>query len=63
VVKVNAHRYIKKTGAASNETRYYITSLPANAEKLNKAIHAHWAIDNNLHWALDDDFREKIIKS
>lgn len=53
VVRVNAHRYIKKTGAASDETRYYITSLPANAEKLNKSIRAHWAIENNLHWALD----------
>lgn len=38
------------------ETRYYISSLPANAEKINNAIRSHWGIENSLHWVLDMSF-------
>lgn len=40
------------------ETRYYISSLPLNAETLSHAVRSHWAIENNLHWQLDVTFGE-----
>ena len=42
----------------TSETRYYISSLPANAEALAEAIRGHWAVENSLHWVLDVAFRE-----
>lgn len=45
----------KKT---TSEERYYISSLPADAERLNKAARAHWGIENKLHWRLDVVFNE-----
>jgi predicted transposase YbfD/YdcC len=42
----------------SRQTRYYITSLPAEAKRIGKAIRAHWSIENQLHWSLDVSFDE-----
>jgi predicted transposase YbfD/YdcC len=35
------------------EQRFYISSLPADARKLNEAARLHWGIENQLHWRLD----------
>jgi len=40
------------------ETRYYISSLPADIVKLAKAIRSHCGIENKLHWILDVTFNE-----
>jgi len=40
------------------EKRYYITSLPASAPKIGRAIRKHWGIENNLHRQLDVNFSE-----
>src|ERR1044072_2155157 len=42
----------------SRERRYYISSLEADAKKLNRVIRSHWSIENSLHWVLDIAFRE-----
>ncbi len=44
----------------SEETHYYISSLPlgAGAKSIAKAIRSHWAVENELHWSLDVAFRE-----
>jgi predicted transposase YbfD/YdcC len=42
----------------SSETRYYLSSLPADATRMLHAIRAHWGIENSLHWVLDVAFRE-----
>lgn len=42
----------------STETRYYISSLPANAEQHLQATRDHWGIENSLHWVLDVAFNE-----
>lgn len=42
----------------SRERRYYISSLEADAKKLNRVIRGHWSIENSLHWVLDIAFRE-----
>ncbi|MFC1960958.1 ISAs1 family transposase [Chloroflexota bacterium] len=40
------------------ETRYFITSLPADAALLLRSIRLHWHIENSLHWVLDVSFNE-----
>jgi len=40
------------------ETAYYISSLPPNAQQLLDAIRQHWGVENSLHWVLDVTFRE-----
>lgn len=42
----------------AEETRYFISSLPANAERQGNAVRSHWGIENQLHWHLDVTFRE-----
>ena len=44
----------------SEETHYYISSLPlsAGAKSIAKAIRSHWAVENCLHWSLDVAFSE-----
>lgn len=42
----------------THERRYYVSSLPADAKELAKAVRGHWGIENGLHWVLDIAFRE-----
>ncbi len=50
----------REVGAkVTEETRYFISSLSAdNPGKLERAVRAHWSIENNLHWVLDVAFDE-----
>jgi len=58
IAAITCLRTDKKTGAASKETRFYISSLPPDPERLLAASRAHWSVENNLHWTLDVTFRE-----
>jgi len=40
------------------QTRYLISSLPADAKAILKAKRSHWKIENQVHWVLDIAFRE-----
>ena len=40
------------------EQRYYISSRDMTPETLAKAVRAHWAVENKLHWMLDVNFGE-----
>jgi predicted transposase YbfD/YdcC len=40
----------------STFTRYYITSLPADAAKFANAVRSHWCVENQVHWVLDVAF-------
>ena len=52
-------RYTRKTWKeARQERRFYISSLPDDAEKPGGAIHAHWSMENNLYWMLNVNLRD-----
>lgn len=56
VIEVKSERTIY--GKTASQTRYYISSLLPDAEKMLKAIRSHWGIENKLHYALDVSFDE-----
>jgi predicted transposase YbfD/YdcC len=58
VIKIESSRYHKATGKTDTQTRYYISSLHADAELINKSVRLHWSIENKLHWMLDVSFKE-----
>ncbi|MDA8253798.1 MAG: ISAs1 family transposase [Rhodospirillales bacterium] len=45
-------------GKTERETRFYITSLTAPADRVGAAIRDHWSIENGLHWVMDMTFRD-----
>lgn len=60
LVKIESKRTDKRTGKTSVENRYYISSLPADAEHLNHVVRKHWGVENKLHWVLDVVFKEDL---
>jgi len=44
--------------ATQQDTRYFISSLEADAAKISHAIRCHWYVENMLHWVLDVTFKE-----
>lgn len=57
IIMVEATREV--TGkSASTQRRYFISSLPAEANSSLRAVRGHWGIENSLHWVLDVAFRE-----
>ena len=52
-------RVQRRIGEQTTEsTRYYLSSLEANAATFADAVRSHWRIENSLHWVLDIAFRE-----
>ena len=45
-------------GERSRQSRYYISSLAGDAERLLEAAREHWGIENSVHWTLDVTFGE-----
>lgn len=45
-------------GETTRATRYYVSSAPLTPERFARALRAHWAIENSLHWVLDVTFNE-----
>jgi predicted transposase YbfD/YdcC len=58
LVRIQAERFHKASGKTERQTRYYISSLPPDATRLNQLIRQHWGIENKLHWVLDVAFGE-----
>jgi predicted transposase YbfD/YdcC len=59
VVKIESIREFKNSDKPTETaTRYYISSLKADAEYFQRAIRSHWGIENKLHWTLDVAFSE-----
>ena len=40
-------------GKETKHVRFFISSLPSQAERILHAVRKHWSIENDLHWVLD----------
>lgn len=56
IALVESERWVE--GQTTIESRYFISSLSAEAVQLGPAVRSHWGIENSLHWVLDLSFRE-----
>jgi predicted transposase YbfD/YdcC len=56
IIRLQNERHIGDQ--AQSDTRYYISSLPPDAERLLNCIRQHWSIENTCHWSLDVVFGE-----
>jgi predicted transposase YbfD/YdcC len=45
-------------GKKTVERRYYLASLPPNAELFARAVRSHWGVENKVHWVMDVTFGE-----
>ena len=59
IIKIESKREFKNSDKPTETAkRYYISSLIADPKDFQKAIRAHWYIENKLHWTLDVAFSE-----
>ena len=56
IVRIVSQRQIGEN--VEVQTRYFVSSLPAEAKTILKIKRSHWQIENQLHWVLDIAFRE-----
>jgi predicted transposase YbfD/YdcC len=47
-----------RNGRATDEVRYYISSLGVGVKRFAHAVRGHWGIENSCHWSLDVTYRE-----
>ena len=45
------------------ELRFYISSLPTDAARLNRSIRQHWRVENSLHWCMDVVFGDDRMRA
>ena len=53
---------VERNGRTSRERRFYISSLPLDAELFARAVREHWHVENRLHWVLDVVFHEDLSR-
>lgn len=58
IAKVESRRELLAEGKVEEETRYYLSSLPSEAQQIGEAVRRHWGVENGLHWVMDMVFRD-----
>ena len=58
---IASERTIK--GTTTLEHRLYISSLPPDAARLNRAVRQHWRVENSLHWCMDVAFGDDQMRA
>lgn len=51
-------REVEVDGKVQTDRAYYLSSLPAEAERFAAAVRGHWGVENAVHWVLDVQMNE-----
>lgn len=62
IIRVRSYRKENASGKETEDTRFYISSIGLDIQKIANAIRTHWSIENNLHWQLDVTFNEDATR-
>src|SRR5262249_32313083 len=52
------HRERRVSDRVQSEMADFLSSVPADAERILDATRAHWAVENTFHWTLHVTFAE-----
>ena len=55
---VMVYRATQRGQKLTEETSYFLSSLPPQVKRIARYIRGHWGIENSLHWTLDVIFAE-----
>ncbi len=58
LVRIHAITHHLRDNKTTEQVRFYISSLKADAGRFNELVRAHRGIENSLHWVLDVTFQE-----
>lgn len=58
LVMVESKTKCVKTREVTRDVRFYISDMHGSAGFFNDEVRRHWAIENSLHWNLDNAFRQ-----
>lgn len=50
-------------GKTAVEQRFYLSSVVPDADRLVRAIRAHWSVENRLHWCMDVAFADDQMRA
>ncbi|MGA8044125.1 MAG: ISAs1 family transposase [Terracidiphilus sp.] len=53
---------VERAGKTSRERRFYLSSIPLEADLFARAVRSHWHVENRLHWVLDVVFHEDLSR-
>lgn len=53
---------VERAGKTSRERRFYLSSIPLDADIFARAVRSHWHVENRLHWVLDVVFHEDLSR-
>jgi predicted transposase YbfD/YdcC len=54
-------RRVEYADRSTFSTHYYISSAPANVERLAEAVRGHWGVES-MHWLLDVAFKDDLSR-
>jgi len=52
------HSIVERNGKRTEEKRYHIASIEADAKQYAEAVRGHWSIENSFNWVMDVVFKE-----
>lgn len=58
LVRVRSVTYHQGDAKTTEQVRFYLSSLVADADRFNTLVRQHWGIENSMHWVLDVTFQE-----
>ena len=53
---------VKHRGKTTTARRHFLASATLDAKTFATAVHAHWGIENRLHWVMDIVFHDDLMR-